>query len=286
MVTRISPKRLLLVGVSLVPGRVRRDLQAMQLARDELEGLLADVSWGAGFEQVGLAIRYDDHTDLKAKYQRLHRGVVCELPVAVHVDIAKLRTVGWSKHGDEDLRRIFSFVILDVLSQVARKYSLQWSFVREAQKREAVLTDGVSIPAYLGLQPGLHSNDSGTIFERQAFVQDDVVETLVAAGVTIAYPTGTGGVTEDLDRRDRVEKIVEDYLQSTNNGAVTGVDFGSGSISVFCDVRDAVKAALGIRDVLAKAGLVGDATITRTIRDEDVVVHPVRDGQYVPGDCP
>jgi hypothetical protein len=70
------------------------------------------------------------------------------------------------------------------------------------------------------------------------------------AQLVVQYRTEGWGSTDDLDRRHKVEGVLNECLGWTGNGHCDGGDIGSGSINVFSFVvdphlaRDAIVAAL------------------------------------------
>jgi hypothetical protein len=115
-----SKRRLNLGMVSLVPGRVARDIETASTVRDEVETLLGSEFFDkAPFDSVGLVIRYGVNTNLSPEYERIERG---ELPLAVEFSMNRLRKA----KGDE-LYLIFKWILIEALLAVCEKYNLQCS---------------------------------------------------------------------------------------------------------------------------------------------------------------
>ena len=81
------------------------------------------------------------------------------------------------------------------------------------------------------------------------------------ATVIVQYRTEGWGSTADLDKRHRVEGILDECLGWTGNGHCDGGDIGSGTINAFALVVDPIAAAAAIVKALKQRGLLGGAVI-------------------------
>jgi hypothetical protein len=79
--------------------------------------------------------------------------------------------------------------------------------------------------------------------------------------ITIEYPIQGWGTPEDLQKRSELHSALDRALRQAAIGAVTGGEFGGGSVSIFCASDDPEYALKAIRDALSTAGLSDGATI-------------------------
>lgn len=133
-----SDRRVLLCAVSLVMGRVRGDLSILAQLSEELESLLGEQFFlDAPFNQIGIAIRYGEKTNLRPDYDPiLEEGGVRELPIAIEVEMAILR-----RKNSETVYPIIKQALLDGLIAVAERYALNGERLRQER---AALGDVIS----------------------------------------------------------------------------------------------------------------------------------------------
>jgi hypothetical protein len=92
------------------------------------------------------------------------------------------------------------------------------------------------------------------------------------ATVIVQYKTKGWGSSKDLDKRHKVEDILNECLGWTGNGHCDGGDIGSGSINAFSFVVDPHLAKDAIVAALKKEGLLKGAVIAFRRGDEDYTV--------------
>lgn len=118
---------LLLGGVSLGKGRIRDAGIIMREICDDLEPMLTEAGFvdEAPFKTISMIIRFGQKDDLTPKYDRINKKH-SELPVAVELELAGLRTMN-----KDDLRCAFITATIDVLLDLAQKYGLPDTQLRE-----------------------------------------------------------------------------------------------------------------------------------------------------------
>ena len=89
------------------------------------------------------------------------------------------------------------------------------------------------------------------------------------ATVIVQYRTETWGDEEDLEKRHRVEDILNECLGWTGNGHCDGGDIGSGSINAFSYVVDPMKAGETIISALRKHQLLKGAIVAYHLPDQE-----------------
>jgi hypothetical protein len=96
------------------------------------------------------------------------------------------------------------------------------------------------------------------------------------AQIVVQYRTETWGNVDDLDKRNRVEGILNECLGWTGNGHCDGGDIGSGSINTFSFVVDPKLAGETIVKALRKEQLLDGAVIAyaKPGEDDHTVVWP------------
>jgi hypothetical protein len=110
---------------------------------------------------------------------------------------------------------------------------------------------------------------SGRIFD--AMIEDEISEA-TADGyselnedeliwLVIQYNIDGMGSEEDLDRRGRIEDIIQACLEHTGNGQCDGGDIGSGTMNVFVQVVNPEAAQKTIIESLGRFGFLDGATI-------------------------
>lgn len=113
-------RRLVLSAVSLVPGRVRSDIQMGEDVRDELEALMDAVGFleNAPFTWIGLMLRYGTRDQETPEYGApdVDEG---ELAVAIELDMQTLRSAPPAR-----IREVFRAATMRVLEHVAKKFGL------------------------------------------------------------------------------------------------------------------------------------------------------------------
>lgn len=113
-----SDRKLLVGAVSLVQGEVPDDISAGTQARDEVTELLGPEYFeGAPFQQIGVIIRYGEHTNLGLEYVRL-QAKQSYLDISVRVEMALLQRAADSG----DLVALFRQALIEALIAVAWKY--------------------------------------------------------------------------------------------------------------------------------------------------------------------
>jgi hypothetical protein len=89
----------------------------------------------------------------------------------------------------------------------------------------------------------------------------------------IQYKIGTGTV-DDFDKRVRVEELMIECLGREGLGSCDGGDLGSGSMNVFCFVKDVEQALPVIVRALGTADLHDGAVIAISVDDSIEVIWP------------
>jgi hypothetical protein len=92
--------------------------------------------------------------------------------------------------------------------------------------------------------------------------------------IIIQYPIDEMGTLEDLDRRHRVEELMEQHLTRDSLGRCAGGEIGSGTMEVFCNVADPERALPVIVEALRRDGLLEGAVIALTSDEEERVLWP------------
>ncbi len=93
--------------------------------------------------------------------------------------------------------------------------------------------------------------------------------------LVIQYKTETWGDEKDLEKRHKVENLVNECLGWTGNGHCDGGQIGSGSMEVFAYVVDPYIACKSLVDELKSKGLLEGAIIAFEDDDEEfVILHP------------
>ena len=89
------------------------------------------------------------------------------------------------------------------------------------------------------------------------------------ATIVVQYRTETWGDVNDLDKRHRVEGILNECLGWTGNGHCDGGDIGSGSINAFSFAVDPTLAGEAIVEALRREKLLDGAVIAYALPGED-----------------
>jgi hypothetical protein len=79
--------------------------------------------------------------------------------------------------------------------------------------------------------------------------------------VVVQYRTAGWGSVADLEKRHKIEELLDECLAWTCNGFCDGGDIGSGSINIFCLVVDPAAAKDTLVSTLKKNRLVKGAVI-------------------------
>jgi len=79
--------------------------------------------------------------------------------------------------------------------------------------------------------------------------------------LVIQYPVDEMGAVEDLDKRTKVEELMNDCLSWKGLGHCDGGDRGSGTMNVFCFVVDAEKAVPHVVEELKANGMIEGAIV-------------------------
>jgi len=90
--------------------------------------------------------------------------------------------------------------------------------------------------------------------------------------VIVQYKTQGWGSPEDLQKRHRVEGILNESLGWTGNGHCDGGDIGSGTINVYALVVDPYLAKNAIVAALKEDGLLEGALIAYRAPDDEYVI--------------
>jgi hypothetical protein len=93
-------------------------------------------------------------------------------------------------------------------------------------------------------------------------------------GLLIQYRLDNWGNTTDLDRRHKIEDLMNECLGWTGLGHCDGGDIGSGTINIFCFVVDPYAAIVPIVANLRKHGELAGATIALEREDSFEVLYP------------
>jgi hypothetical protein len=133
-------RKILIGGVALVLGRLKKDGSAMVEVCNELDPLLTSINFAekAPFEYVSLIIRYGVKNDTKPKYQGIAKKYG-ELRVAIELDMDKLK----SADKDETIKTVFEVATLDALIHVGEKYQLPVKKLVE-KRQEVIANTGIS----------------------------------------------------------------------------------------------------------------------------------------------
>ena len=92
--------------------------------------------------------------------------------------------------------------------------------------------------------------------------------------VVIQYKVDGHGTTDDLDKRVRIEDLMNECLGWTGLGHCDGGDLGSGEMNVFCFVVDSGIAQRVIVDELKSQALIEGAVIAERFEDDYKVLWP------------
>jgi hypothetical protein len=92
--------------------------------------------------------------------------------------------------------------------------------------------------------------------------------------IVIQYKIGGHGSTDDLDKRVRIEELMNAELGWTGLGHCDGGDIGSGEMNIFCYVADATIAESVIVRTLEAHGLLAGAVIAERRGDDFRVLWP------------
>jgi hypothetical protein len=90
----------------------------------------------------------------------------------------------------------------------------------------------------------------------------------------VQYRTEGWGSPQDLEKRHKVESLLGESLESTNNGYCDGGDIGSGTINVFLSVLDPNRAAETVTEALREVQLLEGATIALETEEGFEVLWP------------
>jgi hypothetical protein len=94
------------------------------------------------------------------------------------------------------------------------------------------------------------------------------------AELIVQYRTLSWGGPADLEKRHRVEGVLNECLGWTGNGHCDGGDIGSGTINAFSFVVDPHIGAKSIAAALRKAGLIEGVVIAYALDDGFEVLYP------------
>jgi hypothetical protein len=116
---------LLVGGVALVKGRIKHEGPALIKARNEIEDALQSNAFleRAPFGSIGLILRFGSKDDLDPEFSRIDVSRD-QLPVAVELDLRRLQDMS-----EDDLRRAFRLVFIEVMCDVAANYDLPYEFL-------------------------------------------------------------------------------------------------------------------------------------------------------------
>lgn len=92
--------------------------------------------------------------------------------------------------------------------------------------------------------------------------------------LSIEYQLGSWGSSADLEKRHKVEELLDDCLGWTGLGHCTGGQIGSGSMEVFCGVVDPFIALDSILETLRQNNFLEDAVIAVKVDDDFKVLWP------------
>src|SRR4051794_12004143 len=113
-------RKLVIGGVALVKAKLKHEVQAMSIVRDEIEKVLIDSNFfvSAPFSWVAIVIRFGLEDKFQPVYQRIN-AAHGDLPVSVEVNTQAL--VGADI---ETMKAIFRLAITEALLHVSQKYKL------------------------------------------------------------------------------------------------------------------------------------------------------------------
>ena len=122
----------------------------------------------------------------------------------------------------------------------------------------------------------LNGQTPNTVIKREAKVSREQGYRKIPASkllrITIQYRVGGMGTAEDLDKRIKVENLMNDRLGWLGLGHCDGGDMGSGTMNVFCMVVDCSIAIRHIIRELRISDLIKGAAISiRSDRGDSVV---------------
>jgi immunity protein 39 of polymorphic toxin system len=264
----MTDRKLVLSAAQLLPGRIRHDQAALVGANCDLDALMTpELLANAPFQQISLMLQFGSKTDLVPKAAKITRGW---LDLSIDLEMERLKCVS-----QEETQQIIRFAALVALTKVAEQYGLPLEGLQEERDRNALLPDGTTVPAHLGISTEGESTTLTT--PTSGFALDDNAKALVRQGVTVRYEIVGWGTHEDLAKRRQVERVLDVHLRQTRQGHLTGADYGSGTMSVYCEVIDAKKAARSIQAVLKRASLLEGATIIRETYDDEEITYPQSD---------
>jgi hypothetical protein len=92
--------------------------------------------------------------------------------------------------------------------------------------------------------------------------------------IVINYPIKGWGSPADIEKRGKVEDLVNDRLVWTGFGYCDGGSIGSGAMEVFCTVLDPRKSVRLITEELRKNHLLEGAVISDSSGDQDTLLWP------------
>jgi hypothetical protein len=127
----------------------------------------------------------------------------------------------------------------------------------------------------LPIEPGVHPSDTikreAKPFRAAGF---EPIKQSDLRCVVIQYKVDGHGTTDDLDKRVRIEDLMNECLGWTGLGHCDGGDLGSGTMNVFCYVVDSGIAQRVIADELKSQALVEGAVIAEQFEDDYKVLWP------------
>ena len=88
--------------------------------------------------------------------------------------------------------------------------------------------------------------------------------------VAITFKLDTWGTKQDIDRREKIRKVLSEHLGWTGNGRCDDGDIGSGEMTLFADVIDPYIAAKTISKEFGNKRIEDDYSITILKGDEIV----------------
>lgn len=90
--------------------------------------------------------------------------------------------------------------------------------------------------------------------------------------LVVRYYTKGWGSTDDLSKRHRLEDVLDECLQRTQNGECDGGDIGSGTINIYLEgITDPDRACQDIVAALTFSGDIEGAFVARSNRDEEEI---------------
>jgi predicted DNA-binding WGR domain protein len=98
--------------------------------------------------------------------------------------------------------------------------------------------------------------------------------------IVIEYHILEMGTTEDLERRYRVENLMNDRLGWTGLGHCDGGDIGSGTMNVFCFVVDSDKGTARIVEELKSHDLLAGARLILLSEEGGQLLFPLESLKY------